>query len=141
MSTPSVPYSSDTPGRPAHLLLVEDDRSMRAFLTSYLGQHYAITAVANGAEALAQLQTKPERFVGILTDLEMPQLNGLQLIQQVRAGSAQTHLPILVVSGETTSTQRIACLEAGANDYLTKPFNPEELRLRLQRLIYSQPLA
>jgi DNA-binding response OmpR family regulator len=71
----------------------------------------------------------------IISDLHTPQVNGLQLIEQVKSSGFFRVIPILILSGEDNTETKIKCLEAGADDYLVKPFNPRELEARLQNIL------
>ena len=71
----------------------------------------------------------------VVADLNMPELNGFEFIQRVHESGFFVDLPLIVLSGEESSSERIRCLKLGANDYLIKPFNPEELALRIENLL------
>ena len=68
----------------------------------------------------------------IISDLTTPNMGGLELLQQVKASSYFKSIPVIVLSGDTESSTRIKCLEAGAEDYIVKPFNPLELEARIK---------
>ncbi len=65
----------------------------------------------------------------------MPELDGFEFIRLIRESGYFAHLPLIVLSGEESSSERIRCLKLGENDYLIKPFNPEELSLRIENLL------
>jgi len=71
----------------------------------------------------------------VVADLNMPEINGFEYIKKVRESGFFNDVPLIVLSGEESSSERIKCLKLGANDYLIKPFNPEELGLRIDNLI------
>lgn len=116
------------------ILIVEDDSFMQAILKEYLGKNYDVVICANGLDALALLQGGDVPDL-IITDLNTPMLNGLDLIKQLRAGDLFNAIPIMVLSGEDSSEMRINCLDAGAEDYMVKPFNPRELESRLKVIL------
>lgn len=116
------------------ILIVEDDLFMQTILKEYLGKNYDVAITANGLDALALLQGGDVPDL-IITDLNTPMLNGLDLIKQLRAGNVFNAIPIMVLSGEDSSEMRINCLDAGAEDYMVKPFNPRELESRLKVIL------
>lgn len=116
------------------VLIVEDNADVARYVASQLEQLYDLTIVANGRDALARArQLIPDIIV---TDLMMPgAIDGLALCRQVRASQVLGHIPIVVVSARSTSTDRIAGIEAGADAYLYKPFNADELRAVIANLL------
>jgi DNA-binding response OmpR family regulator len=118
------------------ILVVEDDVFMQTVLKQYLSTHYEIEACANGLEALSLLQEHPDNVPDlIISDLNTPGLNGLGLINQLKAGDLFSAIPIMILSGEENSEMRIQCLDAGADDYVVKPFNPRELESRIKVIL------
>jgi DNA-binding response OmpR family regulator len=111
------------------ILIVDDDASMIHLLRFILSSEYEVVALNNPYEALQSL-TKYS-IDAIISDFSMPSLNGLELIKQIRS-DLQSDLPIIMLSSKDQSDDKIACLEAGADDYLVKPFNPGELKARLR---------
>lgn len=116
------------------ILVVEDDLYMQNILRHYLSSEFEVTAFANGLEALSYLQSGniPDLIVA---DLNTPALSGLELIQQMKASGFFSAVPILILSGEDSTNKRISCLEAGAEDYVVKPFNPKELSVRIKVIL------
>ncbi|NWL77779.1 DNA-binding response regulator [Pseudomonas taiwanensis] len=114
------------------LLLVEDHVPLADELTSSLGrQGYAVDWLADGRDALHQGASEPYDL--IILDLGLPGKPGLEVLQEWRAGGLST--PVLVLTARGSWAERIDGLKAGADDYLTKPFHPEELALRIQALL------
>lgn len=113
------------------ILVVEDDTFMQAVLKEYLSRNYDVALCDNGLDALAFIQggNIPDL---IITDLNTPGLSGLDLIRQLKAGNLFENIPVLVLSGEENTEMRINCLDAGADDYMIKPFNPRELESRIK---------
>ena len=122
-----------------HILVVEDDPRLRERLARYLtGEGFRVTAAANAAEARAQLRAiDPDIMV---LDVMMPGENGLDLTQSLRR-EKQHDLPILLLTARGAPEDRIAGFEAGADDYLGKPFEPRELVLRIRALLRRAPPA
>jgi two-component system response regulator MprA len=114
------------------VLVVDDDPELRAALTRALSlDGYAVSAVSNGAKALDAV---PELAPDVLVlDVMMPVLGGLEVCRRLRARGDRT--PILVLTARDQVGDRVAGLDAGADDYLAKPFALEELRARLRALL------
>ena len=114
------------------LLLVEDDPAMRATLQRTLERRgMQVTALGDGAEALARWQDQPPDAV--VLDLTLPGLDGLQVLEQARA--CGLHQPVLILTARGTVGDRVLGLNAGADDYLPKPFDLDELEARLRALV------
>src|SRR5262245_46366293 len=123
------------------ILLVEDDRKLSELMQRYLSKNgYEIEAVYDGRHGLARaIAGKAD---AVILDLMMPHLHGLEVLVQLRRRSS---IPVIVLTALATPEARIAGLRAGADDYLCKPFAPEELlervRAVLRRSGYPVPLA
>ena len=114
-----------------HLLVVDDDERLRSLLKRYLsGRGYLVTDAANAAEARALLAVF--RFDLIVLDVMMPGQSGLELAASLRPA---LRTPILLLTALGEANDRIRGLEAGVDDYLTKPFAPRELDLRIQAIL------
>lgn len=113
------------------MVIVEDDKFMQSVLMKYFSNFFKIEAFTNGIEALAHLQdgNLPDL---IITDLNTPKMGGLELIIQVKASDFFNSIPIIVLSGEESSEMIVKCLDAGADDFIVKPFNPKELEARIK---------
>ena len=126
---PTEPDQRDTT-----VLVVDDDEMMRAFLESFLGEHFGVMTRENGREAL-EVVRGPEPPDLVILDLSMPEVDGFAFLEQVRANRLFDSLPIIVLSGSEQSETRVQCLKAGADDFLVKPFNPDELGARVDNLL------
>ncbi|ARU88385.1 response regulator transcription factor [Pseudomonas sp. M30-35] len=114
------------------LLLVEDHVPLAdELLASLTAQGYAVDWLADGRDAVYQGASEPYDL--IILDLGLPGLPGLDVLQQWRSGGLAT--PVLILTARDSWSDRIAGLKAGADDYLSKPFHPEELQLRIQALL------
>jgi two-component system response regulator MprA len=114
------------------VLLAEDDRAIRHALERALTlEGYEVTAVADGVEALAQAQRTPPDLV--VLDVMMPGKDGLEVCRELRAEGDRT--PILMLTALVETADRIAGLDAGADDYVVKPFDVEEVFARLRALL------
>jgi two-component system KDP operon response regulator KdpE len=117
------------------LLIADDDpQILRALKVTLSARGYDIVTAGNGAEALDQAMTHLPDLV--MLDLGMPKLDGTEVIVGLRGW---TQVPILVVSGRTGSTDKVEALDAGADDYVTKPFSMEELLARIRALTRRLP--
>jgi two-component system alkaline phosphatase synthesis response regulator PhoP len=114
------------------ILLVEDEENLQEALKLNLElEGYEVTSSYDGAEALKQFQQ--EHFDLIILDVMLPELDGISVCETIRL--TNTEIPILILSARNTSADRVLGLKKGADDYLTKPFNLEELLLRVNKLI------
>jgi two-component system phosphate regulon response regulator OmpR len=120
-----------------HILVVEDDPRLRERLARYLaGEGFRVTASGDAADARAKLRAiNPDLLV---LDVMMPGESGLELTESLRRNQAQP-VPILLLTARSAPEDRIAGFEAGADDYLGKPFEPRELVLRIRALLRRAP--
>jgi two-component system phosphate regulon response regulator OmpR len=133
-----IPHGEPTGNEPsgksddeAHILVVDDDSRLRDLLRRYLVESgFRITTAADAAEARLKLQSLS--FDLLIIDVMMPGENGLDLTESLRRDSA---VPILLLTAMAESQNRIDGLERGADDYLTKPFEPRELVLRIRNIL------
>ncbi len=124
---------------PATILVVDDEQTMRRLLSRFLilNGHQTLTA-AGGAEALSLLQE--ERIDLVLLDLMMPEMSGLEVLRQIKATPALAHLPVVMISAEMDIDKVAECIKDGADDYLSKPFNPVLLAARVSSCLERQRL-
>jgi len=123
--------SESAPSPTLSVLVVDDDESLRlSIVTSLEVAGYPVQAAGSGTEALAILTRQPVNLV--LCDLQMPGIDGLQFIERCRAASPE--VSIILMTGFGSSALAMKALRAGAYDYLSKPFSPEELILTLRKL-------
>ncbi|MGL5360154.1 MAG: response regulator transcription factor [Shewanella sp.] len=114
------------------LLLVEDDLELQANLKQHLTQaHYSVDVASDGEEGL--FQAIEYQYDAAIIDVGLPKIDGISLINRVRQQARD--YPILILTARDSWQDKVAGLDAGADDYLTKPFHPEELIARLKALI------
>ncbi|MEP0921784.1 ATP-binding protein [Leptolyngbya sp. ST-U4] len=132
LSTASLPIppSSLSPAAAARILLADDNADMRDYVRRLLSQQYEVKAVPDGALALAAIRQQPPDLV--LTDVMMPNLDGFGLLQALRTDPQTREIPIILLSARAGEEARIEGLEAGADDYLVKPFSARELLARVE---------
>ena len=115
---------------PSHILIVDDNASNRDVLERRLVREgHQVTTAANGASALELVVG--QTFDLILLDLIMPEMSGFEVLRRLKAAEHTSHIPVIVISALDELDSVVRCIEAGAEDYLTKPFNPILLRARI----------
>lgn len=125
--------SDDRPAAPAHILVVDDEPQIRRFLDiSLRSQGYAVELADTGGAGLAALATHGADLV--ILDLGLPDRDGLDMLRELRGWS---QAPVIVLTVRADETQKVAVLDAGANDYVTKPFGVQELMARMRALLRS----
>ena len=123
--------TNPSPSTPASSLLVVDDNSMnRIMLSRYITKlGYQATLAENGRQALEKLQGEP--FDLVLLDVQMPEMDGYQVLEHLKADPRLRDIPVIMISAVEELESVVRCIELGAQDYLPKPFNPVLLRARL----------
>ena len=118
-------------GGPQTVLVVEDEASISSFISLYLkNSGYEVKTASTGAEAIQQLQSGPVSL--ILLDLMLPDIDGIDLARRLRQ---KWDVPILMLTARDEDVDKIIGLEVGADDYMTKPFNPRELIARVKAIL------
>lgn len=107
------------------VLVIDDELTMRTLLEFFLGSKYEVTAAGSAIEALAWLDDNLPDL--IISDIQMNGIDGFEFLKTVRKRGYTRNTPIIMLSGKSESKERVKCYQLGAQDYLTKPFNPEEL--------------
>ena len=120
---------------PDHLLVIDDDRRLRDLLEKYLSrQGYLVSTVESAQKARHAMEE--DTFSLIILDVMMPQESGFDFCKWLRQSShTQKDVPILMLTACGEPSQRVEGLECGANDYVTKPFEPKELLIRIERIL------
>lgn len=115
------------------LLFVDDNKDFCEFISDNLGDEYSIITVNNGQEAIVQLEQCDVTI--IVSDVMMPVMTGTELCKQVKTNIQWSHIPVILLTARTAEEYQIEGLELGADDYITKPFNFNLLRLRIRKFI------
>ena len=116
--------------RNGHVLVVDDDALNRRLLTATLAREgLRTTSATDGAEALAAIHEDPPDVV--LLDIEMPGIDGFEVLARIKGDEAIRHLPVIMISGLGDTESMVRCLEIGADDFLPKPFDLAILRARV----------
>ena len=122
------------PDKLISVLVVEDDLFMQGILHQCLCRQYNPLIVNDGMEAFNRLQQGKIPDI-VISDLNTPHLNGLQLLERIKSSGFFNSVPLIILSGTEDTDTRIKCLEAGADDYILKPFNPRELIARINIIL------
>lgn len=116
------------------VLVIDDEMTMRALLEILLGKQYEVHTVSSAIEALTWLDRNLPDL--IISDVQMPDLDGFGFLKTVREKGYTRNTPIIMLSGKLESKERIKCYQLGAQDYLTKPFNLEELEEVIKKNLF-----
>jgi len=117
-------------GQAYSILVVDDNEMNRDLLTRRLErQGYRVTTAADGQQALDVLSHKD--FNLVLLDIMLPVINGYQVLEQMKADQKSSHIPVIITTALDEADGKAKCIELGADDYLTKPFNPVTLKSRI----------
>lgn len=125
-SSDPVPHSSEVPGR---ILWADDNADMREYVRRILAPYWQVEAVADGRAALESVRRTPPDLV--LADIMMPGLDGFALLRQLRGDDATRGIPVILLSARAGEEAKVEGLDAGADDYLIKPFSARELIARV----------
>lgn len=131
MATPLPTGNSENPL--ARILVVDDDPDVAKSIENSLRKQYKVFVVYSGIEAIKEARRHPPDL--IVLDVRMPDMDGLETCQQLRLDPALADIPILFLTALGRPEDRVAGLKAGGDDYLTKPFNLEELLLRIKAIL------
>ncbi len=124
----------------ARILVVEDDPDIAELIVHFLqNAGHTTVRLSNGLDVVRQLRTDP--FDLVLLDVMLPGLNGMAVCDAIRADAATAHLPIIMLTAKGEEADRVAGLERGADDYVTKPFSPKELVARVAARLRRPPAA
>jgi DNA-binding response OmpR family regulator len=115
------------------ILVVDDELSIRMLLENFLSDEFDVVSKENGYEAMTWLQNNNNADL-LLVDIDMPMLNGYELTESIRKQDGMKNVPVIMLSSKQKSADRIRSFSAGADDYLQKPFNPEELLIRIRSI-------
>ena len=120
------------------ILVVEDEKDVREMIRLNLkAAGFDVVEAGNGAEALALAKNDPPKV--IILDLMMPEMSGVEVCRALRRNPSTSRIPVLMLTAKSTEEDKVVGFEVGADDYVTKPFSPRELVLRVRAVARRQP--
>jgi signal transduction histidine kinase/DNA-binding response OmpR family regulator len=123
------------PGKPV-LLLIEDNRDVMTYLRQILDNHYQVVEAADGIEGItAAIETIPDL---VISDVMMPRKNGYEVCEALKNDERTSHIPLILLTARASFENKMQGLQTKADEYLTKPFSPQELLVRVQNLVTSR---
>jgi len=126
--------STNTPKK--NILVIDDHKSIRFLLGTMLRKQYAVTTKRDGLEGMAWMSRGNVPDL-ILLDMQMPRLGGSEFLKSLKDSGFFRNIPVIVVSGNESSDDIDACYEMGAKEYLKKPFNPVQLKNKINSIFQS----
>lgn len=136
------------------ILLVEDNPELQEYIQAILSEHYQVKTAENGAVALqllgidrgesgvkSDLKTPPPSLLTpdlIISDIMMPVMDGLELLETIKKTTAYRHIPMVMLTARQGMEAKLSALQLGVDDYITKPFDEDELLIRIQNLLHNQ---
>ena len=117
-----------------NVLIAEDDPFIRKVLRQTLKDDFSVITKENGIEAVSWLEEGNPVDI-VLSDIQMPHMDGKDLLRTLRASPSFQRLPIIILSTFSDSATRISCLNMGADDYIVKPFNPLEVKTKITTVL------
>jgi len=131
--TVSLPDMSEGGVSRRSILVVDDSDDMRRFLTTILSPKYEIRTAEDGVQALKMVQDEAPDL--IITDLMMPNMDGIELLQKIKGGEDTNYIPVILLTAKSAIESRLEALGDGADDYVTKPFEPEYIKARVKNIL------
>ena len=126
-------YSQGTDMDKNIILIVEDHRDMLLFLTRLFEDHYKVIEAVNGKEGINKATEHIPDI--IISDIMMPEIDGITLCKNLKSDEKTSHIPIILLTAKSGEENELIGLKTGADDYILKPFNPEKIQIRVQKLI------
>ncbi|UMB54187.1 response regulator [Lutibacter sp. A64] len=120
------------------ILIVEDEREIQLFLDELLRENYKIVTASNGLIALEIMKKMIPDL--IITDVMMPEMDGIELCKRTKSDNKTCHIPVIMLTAKSSISHRIEGLESGANSYIPKPFYPDHILIRVQKLLEEREL-
>ncbi len=134
----AVPMPISVAAHKPTILVVEDNPGLREYLHLILSERYNIHLAENGAVALQKLADGNLQVDLVMSDLMMPVMDGYELLENLKSGDATRHIPVIMLTARAELADRLEALRIGVDDYLTKPFEEEELLVRIANLLKNQ---
>ncbi|HVW02150.1 MAG TPA: ATP-binding protein [Planctomycetaceae bacterium] len=137
-AAPEHAPQKEPPADAATVVIADDTPEMRMTLADILGEHYRVVLACDGAEGLEAVRRESPEV--IISDVMMPHVDGYEFCRQIKSDPALRHIPFVMLTAKAEMSMKIEGLEHGADDYLVKPFDTEELRARVRSLIRVRQL-
>jgi signal transduction histidine kinase/DNA-binding NarL/FixJ family response regulator len=118
------------------VLIIEDNLDMQEYLADELSTEYNVNVASNGEEGLRMVQTQMPDL--IISDIMMPEMDGFELCKNVKSNELTSHIPVILLTAKSSEEYQIQGLEYGADDYITKPFNSNILKLRIRNILENR---
>jgi len=127
------------PSPDINILVVDDMAAMRKILKTLLAQlgYKNVDEAEDGKQALEKLRQNPDKYGLVITDWNMPNMTGIELVQAIRSDEKLKHLPVLMVTAEAKKENVLMAIKAGVNNYIVKPFTAETLKEKLEAIFSS----
>lgn len=117
-----------------NLLIMDDEQGIRKILEHFLKDEFQVVIKDDGLEGMQWLEDGNVADL-VIADLNMPNLDGKEFLKQLRASNMYSDIPVIILSGSDDSKERIQCLNAGADDFMIKPFNPMEVLAKINAIL------
>ena len=132
-SVENVKIEHEIQSNAQRILVVEDNKDLLSFIKENINKQYAVYESSNGKDGLEKaFETIPDL---IISDIKMPEMDGIELCEKIKADERTSHIPVILLTARSTMENKMEGLETGADDYITKPFKIQELRVRVNNLI------
>ena len=127
------------PSPDINILIVDDMAAMRKILKTLLAQlgYKNVDEAEDGKQALEKLRQNPDKYDLVITDWNMPNMTGIELVQAIRSDEKLKHLPVLMVTAEAKKENVLMAIKAGVNNYIVKPFTAETLKEKIEAIFNS----
>lgn len=131
----SAPQPVRQPSRGQRVLLVDDDKEITDYIASELAGRYYFESCSNGLEALKLLLGDPSRYDVVVSDVMMPEMDGITMLRSIKTNSQISHIPVILLTSKAETANRVEGLSAGADAFMPKPFVLDELQATIDSLI------
>jgi signal transduction histidine kinase/DNA-binding response OmpR family regulator len=121
------------------IIIVEDNSELREFLIQMLNEQFIVSSAENGKVAWEMILKDPPDI--IISDIMMPEMDGIELCRRIKTDVRSSHIPVILLTARTAITFKYEGLETGADEYITKPFQPEFLSLKIRNLLYQREMV